>query len=58
MTTYQRRKEAAREKAISWQLNFPDRNDSYAELVLAQTYFEALGRRFGLLTEFRENAIL
>lgn len=58
MTTYQRRKAAAREKAVSWQLGFADRSDSYDDLVAAQTYFEALGRRYGLLTEFRENGII
>ena len=58
MTTYQRRKAAARQKAVDWQLDFAEHNYSYGELAAAQTYFETLGRRYGLLTEFRENAII
>lgn len=58
MTTYQRRKAATRQKAIDWQLGFAGHDYSYGELAAAQTYFETIGRRYGLLTEFRENAII
>lgn len=58
MTTYERRKATARQKAIDWQLGFAEHNYSYGELAVAQTYFETIGRRYGLLREFRENAII
>lgn len=58
MTQYQHRKETARQEAIDWQANFADHNYSYGELFEFQSYFEELGRRFGLLTEFRENMII
>ena len=58
MTNYERRKAAARQKAVDWQLGFAEHNYSYAELAAAQAYFETLGRRYGLLTEFRENGII
>lgn len=54
---YQKRKNALREEAISWQREFGDYNYSWSEIVYYQEYFERLGRRYGLLTEFRENCI-
>lgn len=57
MTKYQRAKQRARDKAIEWQENFCEQNYSYEELVVWQEYFERLGKRYGLLTEFRENCI-
>lgn len=58
MTQYQCRKEAARQAAINWQANFAEHNYSYDELVVFQEHFTQLGRRFGLLSEFRENGII
>lgn len=55
--TYQQRKEAARQEAIDWQLEYAERNISYGELADAGNHFEKLGRRYGLIQEFRENAI-
>lgn len=55
--TYQQLKEAAREAAIDWQDWSHEQNLSYGELAEAQERFEKLGRRYGLLREFRENAI-
>lgn len=57
MSTYQKKKKKAREKAIEWQERLVEQSISYGELVIAQSVFEQLGRRFGLLTEFRENGI-
>lgn len=54
---YQRAKENARNKAIEWQLNFDGMCLSWGELAMFQDYFEKLGRRYGLLAEFRENGI-
>lgn len=57
-TTYAARKAAAREQAIDWQMWQSEQNLSYGELAAYQAHFETLGRRFGLLQEFRENAII
>ena len=56
-TKYQILKQAARDKAIEWQYDFNNHNYSWGELVEYQGYFEKLGKRYGLLTEFRENGI-
>lgn len=56
---YQIQKEKAREKAIDWQYNFANNpNISYSELAYWTDYFTKLGKRYGLLEEFRENGII
>jgi len=55
---YARRKEQAREQAKEWQRRFSDGSHSWAELSERANYFERLARRYGLLTEFRENGII
>ena len=61
MSKYQRGKEAARAAAQEWQIN---QNYTYkdfyywSEIAQIQAHFEKLGRRYGLLTEFRENGII
>ena len=55
--TYEQRKEEARQEAIDWQLNDGDYPYSYGGLAIVADYFEKLGRRYGLLREFRENGI-
>lgn len=57
VSSYQKGKTAAYQKAIDWQADFCNHNYSYGELAYYQNYFEKLGRRYGLLKEFRENAI-
>lgn len=56
--TYKQRKAAARDTAIQWQTEFINHCYSYDELCAIQSIFEALARRYGLLKEFRENAII
>ena len=56
-TNYAEKKEFARQMAIEWQANAADKDMSYAELEEAGHYFYNLGKRYGLLREFRENAI-
>jgi hypothetical protein len=56
--TYQQLKQAAREAAIDWQDWQAEQNLSYGELAEDQERFEKLGRRYGLIREFRENAII
>jgi hypothetical protein len=58
VSSYQERKEAARNKAIAWQMDFENHNYSYGEIAYFQNYFEQLGKRYGLLEEFRENGII
>lgn len=57
MNNYQISKIKARQKAIEWQVDFPNNNYSWGELAEWAAYFERLGKRYGLLTEFRENGI-
>ena len=61
MSAYRIRKEKAREEAIAWQdYYFGDNSPalSYGELAEWSAHFEQLGRRYGLLTEFRDNGII
>ena len=54
---YNRLKEAARQAAIEWQLTKVDEPMSYSELAEAGERFYTLGKRYGLLKEFRDNGI-
>lgn len=58
MNKYQLNKGIARDIAIQWQLEFSEHNYSYGELYEFGVYFEKLGKRYGLLKEFRENGII
>ena len=55
--TYASKKAVARQEAIDWQNDLFRDNRSYKELAEAAEHFEKLGRRYGLLKEFRENGI-
>lgn len=55
---YTLRKAEVREEAIQWQDDFSRNNYSYFVIFQRQKYFEKLGRRYGLLREFKENAII
>ena len=55
---YQNRKEEVRQEAIDWQLDFDNHNYSYADIFEWGEYFARLGKRYGLLKEFRENGII
>lgn len=55
--TYQEMKEAARQEAIEWQNNVFNHQFSYGEFAEAGEHFYDIGRRYGLLREFRENGI-
>lgn len=57
-TNYAQGKERARELAQEWQRTFGDTSHSWGELAEDAARFERLGRRYGLLREFRENGIL
>ena len=54
--TYQERKTSLQELAIEYSNTcYPDL--SYGELATVDSFFETQGRRYGLLREFKENAI-
>ena len=56
--TYAEKKEKARNEAIEWQADFCNHNYSYGELAWYSDHFTKLGKRFGLIREFKENAII
>lgn len=58
MNYYQTKKSETRDFAIQWQLHFHAHNYSYGELAYFTDMFERLGKRYGLLKEFKENGIL
>ena len=57
MKTYQQGKEEARGIAIYWQEQAEIFDYSYGEYAEAGEYFYKIGKRYGLLREFRENGI-
>lgn len=57
MSRYLEGKARARQKAIDWQLDFNNHNYSWGELAEWGNYFYKLGKRYGLLKEFKENGI-
>lgn len=58
MSRYERAKENARQKAMDWQIDYYNNNYSYGELIAFAEYFTRLAKRYGLMTEFRENGII
>lgn len=57
MNRYQTEKAKIRDFAIDWQNDFPNHDYSYSELIAFTDMFTKLGKKYGLLTEFRENGI-
>lgn len=57
MKTYQEKKEAARQIAIDWQIEASEKDYYMSEYAEFGEYFHKLGKRYGLLREFRENCI-
>lgn len=55
--TYKERKSNLYDLAIKYQYNFAPLSWSYGELVEICDFFEKNGKRYGLLKEFKENAI-
>lgn len=56
--TYKQLKEEARQKAIDMQNEISEKNLSWWDVAQLGDYFEKLGKRYGLLKEFRENGII
>lgn len=58
MNTYQKNKTRARHTAQAWQAATAETAISYGELAESTAYFTKIGKRYGLLTEFKENGII
>ena len=58
MNTYTKMKARVKDQAIEWQREFSNHHYSWSELFNWQEYFRKMGKRYGLLTEFKENGIL
>jgi hypothetical protein len=58
MRTYKQRKDAAREAAIELQGKLREQAISWQESAEICTALYRCGRRYGLLTEFRENGLI
>lgn len=56
--TYTERKEKARQEAIDFQVECSRRYMSYSECLDADIHFTKIGKRYGLLKEFKENGII
>lgn len=56
--TYKQLKEKARELAIDWQIEFSENDHYMSEYAYWNNKFTKLGKRYGLLKEFRENGII
>lgn len=58
LNAYDKAKAKARQEAIDWQHQASTQNLSYSEIVEKNNYFERLGKRYGLIKEFRENGVI
>ena len=58
LNSYEKRKAAARETAVEWQLDFDKHDYTYGELAEFTEYFTKLAKRYGLTKEFKENGII
>lgn len=57
MSKYYEMKAKIRAEAIDWQRGFSEHNYSWEEIAEFSHYFYKMGKRYGLLREFRENGI-
>ena len=55
--TYSEKKDYLEDLAKDYQYNFSSLSWSYSELIEIQDFFYKNGKRYGLLKEFKENAI-
>ena len=57
MSKYRERQAKARQLAIDWQANF-NKIHSWEYILTWSARFERIGRKYGLIREFKENGIL
>lgn len=58
MSNYQKNKARARHTAQAWQAATIESAPTWGELAESTAYFEKIGKRYGLLKEFKENGII
>lgn len=58
MNKYEQGKANARQQAIDWQNEQSMQSMSWGEVAYYSDYFTKLGKRYGLLKEFKENGII
>jgi hypothetical protein len=58
MSKYQQEKDRARQIAKDWQQESSEISLSWEGVMIATAYLYRLARRYGLIREFRENAII
>lgn len=58
MSKYQQEKDRARQIAKDWQQESSEISLSWEGVMIAAAYLQRLARRYGLIREFRENAII
>jgi len=51
-------KEEAEQIAVQFQSWISEKNFSYGEIAEYSIYFDTLGKKFGLIEEFKENGII
>ena len=56
--SYREKKAKIREEAIRWRHDFHKHNWSYSEVADKTAYFEKMGKRYGLIQEFKDNGII
>ena len=57
MRKYYIGKSQARQRAMDWQIEASTKSMSYQELAYYGSLFYKLGKRYGLIREFKENGI-
>lgn len=55
---YYQKQARARDLAIEWQYNFANQKRSWWYCIEWRARFERIGKKYGLLREFRENCII
>ena len=58
ISNYQIKKNKIRQEAIAWQQFASMQNLSLNDLILQADYFATVGKKYGLIKEFKENGIL
>lgn len=56
--TYTEKKEKARRLAITWQQKASERDHDYSYCIRWTGVFNRIAKKYGLVKEFRENAII
>lgn len=57
LTAYEKRQALARDLAIEWQSDLWEQGSDWYDIWRVQDFFYEVGKKYGLLREFRENGI-